>query len=57
MLKWAVILFVLSLIAGGLGFTGIASGARKIAMVLFGLFLILAIVVVLMAVAAGQLVF
>lgn len=57
MLKWAVIFFVISLIAGGLGFTGLASGAKRIAMVLFGLFLLLAIVVVLMAVAAGQLVF
>ncbi|MGZ8324246.1 MAG: DUF1328 domain-containing protein [Rhodoplanes sp.] len=36
MLKWAVILLVVSVIAGALGFSGIAAGARKIALILFG---------------------
>ena len=31
LLKWALICFVISLIAGGLGFTGIASGAGSLA--------------------------
>ena len=57
MLRWALIFFVISLIAGGLGFTGIAAGAGRIAKVLFGLFLIVAIVVVVIAVAIGQAVF
>ena len=30
LLKWALICFVISLIAGGLGFTGIASGAGSL---------------------------
>ncbi|MGZ8298820.1 MAG: DUF1328 domain-containing protein [Rhodoplanes sp.] len=57
MLKWAVILLVVSVIAGALGFSGIAAGARKIALILFGVFLALAIIVVLLAWAAGELIF
>lgn len=57
MLKWAVIFFVVSLVAGALGFTGIAGGARKLAQILFGLFLLIAIIVVAIAVAIGQAVF
>lgn len=57
MLKWAVIFFVVSLIAGALGFTGIAGGARKIAQILFGIFLVIAIIVVVIAIAIGQAVF
>ena len=43
MLKWALIFLVVSIVAGALGFTGIAQGAASIAKLLFGLFLILAI--------------
>jgi uncharacterized membrane protein YtjA (UPF0391 family) len=57
MLKWAVIFFIVSLVAGALGLTGIASGAKRIAMILFGLFLVLAIGVVVLAVVIGQAVF
>ena len=57
MLRWALIFFVISLIAGALGFTGIAAGAGRIAKLLFGLFLVVAIVVVVIAVAIGQAVF
>lgn len=57
LLKWALIAFVISLVAGALGFTGIASGAGSIARILFGLFLALAIVIVVVAVAIGQAVF
>ncbi len=38
MFKWAVIFLVISLIAGGIGLSGISSFAKKIAMVLFALF-------------------
>lgn len=48
LLTWAIIFFVISLIAGAFGFTGVASGAKTVAKVLFGIFLILAIIVVLM---------
>jgi uncharacterized membrane protein YtjA (UPF0391 family) len=49
LLTWAIILAVISLIAGALGFTGIAGGANRIARILFGLFLALAIVFLILA--------
>ena len=57
MLRWALIFFVISLVAAALGFTGVASGARRIAKILFGLFLAIAVVVVLIALLIGQAVF
>ncbi len=57
MLKWALIFFVVSLVAGAFGFTGIAAGAGRIARILFGLFLVVAVVIVVIAVAIGQAVF
>lgn len=57
MLRWAIIFFVVSLVAGALGFSGIASGARRIAKILFGLFLAIALIVLLIAFAIGQAVF
>jgi uncharacterized membrane protein YtjA (UPF0391 family) len=35
MLKWALIFFIISLIAAVFGFTGIASGAAAVAKILF----------------------
>jgi uncharacterized membrane protein YtjA (UPF0391 family) len=49
MLKYAIIFAVISLIAGALGFGGVAAGAAGIAKILFGLFLILAVVFVVLA--------
>ncbi len=49
MLKYAIIFAVVSLIAGALGFGGIAAGSAGIAKVLFGLFLILAVVFIVLA--------
>ncbi|WP_019904307.1 DUF1328 domain-containing protein [Methylobacterium sp. 77] len=57
LLKWALICFVISLLAGGLGFTGIASGARSLSRILFGVFLVIAIVIVVLAIAAGKMIF
>ena len=57
MLRWALIFFVISLVAGALGFTGVASGARRIAKILFGLFLAIAVVVLLIALLIGHAVF
>ena len=54
MLKWALIFLVVSLVAGALGFTGVASGAKTIAKVLFGIFLLGFIILVLLAWSAGQ---
>ena len=44
LLFWAVIALVVAMIAGGLGFTGVAKGAATVAYVLFGIFLFIAIV-------------
>jgi uncharacterized membrane protein YtjA (UPF0391 family) len=41
MLHWAVIFFVVAIIAAIFGFTGIAAGAASIAKILFVVFLIL----------------
>jgi len=57
MLKWALIFLVVSLVAGALGFTGVASGAKTIAKILFGLFLLVFIILVLLAWGAGELIF
>jgi uncharacterized membrane protein YtjA (UPF0391 family) len=47
MLTWAIIALVIALIAGALGFTGVAAAASTVAKVLFGIFLVLAIVLFL----------
>jgi uncharacterized membrane protein YtjA (UPF0391 family) len=49
MLKYAIIFAVISLVAGLLGFGGIAAGAAGIAKLLFGLFLVLAVLFVVLA--------
>lgn len=49
MLKYAILFAVISLIAGALGFGGVAAGSAGIAKVLFGLFLILAVVFIVLA--------
>lgn len=49
MLKYAIIFAVISLIAGALGFGGVAAGTAGIAKILFGLFLILAVIFVVLA--------
>jgi len=50
MLKWAIILAVVPLIAGALGFTGVAGAAAGIAKILFFLFLLGFVVVMLLGV-------
>ena len=49
MLKYAIIFAVISLVAGLLGFGGIAAGAAGIAKLLFGLCLVLAVLFVVLA--------
>ena len=57
MLKWALIFFVISVLAGFFGFTGVASGARSIAKVLFFIALAIFLIVLIFGVMLGQLVF
>ena len=57
MLKWALIFFVISLIAGYFGFTGVASTTRTIAKVLFFIALLIFLIVLIFGVMLGMLVF
>ena len=57
MIKWAVIFFLISLIAGFFGFTGVASGTRTIAKVLFFISVVILLIVLIFGVLIGKLVF
>ena len=48
MLKSVLIFFLISIVVGALGYSGIARGAAGIAKILFGLFLILAILILIL---------
>jgi uncharacterized membrane protein YtjA (UPF0391 family) len=54
MLKWAAIFLIISLIAGALGFSGVAAGAARISKILFAVFLGLFFLVVIVALLLGQ---
>lgn len=47
MLKWAVIFFIISLVAALFGFTGISAAAAGIAKILFFVFLLIFIVLLI----------
>ncbi|HWL83566.1 DUF1328 domain-containing protein [Roseomonas sp. M0104] len=53
MLKWALIFLVISLIAGGLGFTGVSAATGTIAKILFGIFLVLFVIFLILALVGG----
>jgi uncharacterized membrane protein YtjA (UPF0391 family) len=57
MLKWAFIFLIIAVGAGALGFTNIASGAATIAKVLFGLFLAVFLVLLVLGLMAGEVLF
>ena len=57
MIKWAIIFFIISLIAGFFGFTGVAAGARGIAQVLFFVAIAIFLVILIFGVMLGILVF
>ncbi len=50
MLKWSFAFFVLAIIAGLFGFTGIQAGAMEIAKILFVVFLVLFLVSLLVGI-------
>ena len=54
MLRWAVIFFIISIIAAVFGFGGIATAAAGIAKLLFYLFLAIAVVMLVAALLAGR---
>ena len=53
MLKWALIFFLISIVAGIFGFTNVAAGTRTIARVLFTIALIIAVVFLVILFMAG----
>jgi uncharacterized membrane protein YtjA (UPF0391 family) len=57
MLKLALLFLVISLIAGFLGFTGVASTTRTIAKVLFFIALTIFLIVLVFGVMLGMLIF
>jgi len=57
MLEWAAIFFVISLIAGFFGFSGVASGAKSVAKILFFLAIAIFLVILIFGVFLGMLVF
>ena len=57
MIKWAIIFFVISLVAGVFGFTGLAEGTRAIAKILFFIALAIFLIVLVFGVLLGVLVF
>jgi uncharacterized membrane protein YtjA (UPF0391 family) len=57
LLKWALICLLISLVAGAFGYTGLARGAAQISKILFFIFLVLFIVILILALGAGQLIF
>jgi uncharacterized membrane protein YtjA (UPF0391 family) len=56
-LKWAILFLVVSLIAGALGFTGIATGAARISKILFVVFLSIFLILLIMALLPGEALF
>lgn len=56
-LKWALICLLISLVAGPLGYTGVARGAAQISKVLFFIFLVIFIVIIILAISANKLMF
>jgi uncharacterized membrane protein YtjA (UPF0391 family) len=54
LLKWALIFFVVALIAAAFGFTGIAAGAESIAKILFYLFLGIFVVLLIAGIIVGR---
>ena len=53
MLKWAIIFFVVALVAAVFGFTGIAGAAAGIAEILFFIFVVLFVISLIMAFTRG----
>ena len=57
MIKWAIIFFIVSVVAGFFGFTEVAAGAKGIAKILFYIALAIFLIVLIFGVFLGMLVF
>jgi uncharacterized membrane protein YtjA (UPF0391 family) len=54
MLRWALIFFIVSVIAAVFGFAGVASAAAGIAKILFYLFLACAVIMLIIGLSIGR---
>jgi uncharacterized membrane protein YtjA (UPF0391 family) len=57
LLQWAIIAFIVAIVAGALGFSGVARGASTVAKWLFGIFLVIAVVFGLLVILGLNIVF
>ena len=57
MIKWAIIFFCISVVAGFFGFSEVAVGAKAVAKVLFYLALAIFLIVLVFGVLLGTLIF
>lgn len=57
MFRLALIFLVISLVAGALGFTGVARGAGRIAKILFAIFFAIFVILLLAALLVGDAIF
>ena len=57
MLKLAILFFIISIVAGFLGFTNVASGAKSISKILFFIALAIFLVILIFGVLLGILIF
>lgn len=57
MLKWALIFFIVAIVAGMFGFTGVAAGAATIAKWLFFIAVAIFLVFLVMGLIAGEAIF
>ncbi len=54
LLKWALIFFLISIVAAIFGFTGIAAASAELARVLFFIFAIIFVVLLVLGIAAAR---
>ncbi len=57
MLRWALLFFIISIVAGFLGFSGVAAGAAVIAKWLFFIALAIFVVLLVLGLMAGEALF
>lgn len=57
MLKWALVFFLISIMAGIFGFTNVAAGARTIAKLLFVIAIVVFAVFLILGLVAGEVLF
>jgi uncharacterized membrane protein YtjA (UPF0391 family) len=57
LLQWTIIAFGVAIIAGLFGFTGVSRGAAAVGRTLFGLFMVLAVVFLVLALLGVSIIF